>query len=171
MDIFAIISSASVSHWALQTIAMMVTAFLIPRLTVDGPLPAFATVVVLAFVNAHVWDAALFFRVPDNVGTKTALLLLTNGVLFWIVVKILPGIDCQGIFPALIAPVVFTVVNLIIEKYGRTVDWWAVGQSAFSFLSDVRGYFNGIPPNGVTFPDGSGGALQPGSHPPTPFAP
>ena len=101
---------------------MLLTCLLIPNLTVSGPIPAFLTVVALGFVNAKAWDTALFFQIPNQVSYQALTLFLANGIIFWIVVKVLPGIEVKGVLPALIAPVVFTICSLVIDTYGKDVD-------------------------------------------------
>lgn len=128
----------NLGFWALQTAAMMLTAFLLPGLTVSGPIPAFLTVVALALVNAQLWDAALFFHIPDSLTSQAALLLLANGVIFWIVVKLLPGIAIRGVLPAIAAPIVFTVLSVLIDRYQNEVDWQALYDRARTEIGTIR---------------------------------
>ena len=98
-------------NWAIQTAAMLLTCFLLPRLKVRGPLSAFFTVVALGFINTHYWDATLFLHLPQNLELNTAILVLINGALFWFLVKVLPGIEIEGVFPAIAAPILFSLVS------------------------------------------------------------
>ena len=134
----AVMQGIDFSFWIFQTVAMMVTCFLIPRLRVKGPIPALMTVVVLAFINSHIWSAALFFKIPDTVTHQTLVLLLSNGVIFWLVVKLLPGIEIDGILPALAAPVVFTVCSVLIGTYGSQVDWAKVWEQSSRQVTEFR---------------------------------
>jgi uncharacterized membrane protein YvlD (DUF360 family) len=136
-----LLRSPIITHFILQTIAMMITALLIPRLRITSITGALGAVLALAFVNATIWDAALFFNVPDSLTTQTLLLFLANGTIFWVIVKVLPGIETDGFLPALIAPVVFTFTSVIIDAYGRTIDWVAVGEWVVRTVSDIRNYF------------------------------
>lgn len=111
------------SIWIFQTVAMALTALLIPRLTITSIFGAIGCVAALALVNATLWDVALFFSIPDNLGTHTLLLIAANGLIFWAIVKLLPGIEVSGFLPALAAPLLFTVLSLVITHYGRQVDW------------------------------------------------
>jgi hypothetical protein len=70
---------------------------------------------------------------------QALLLFLANGVLFWILVKILPGIEVQGVLPALAAPVVFTLTSLFIDHYLADVDWLALAREAGTFFEGVKG--------------------------------
>jgi len=133
--------SLNLSYWLLQTVAMIVTALLIPRLKITGPLGAFITVISLAFVNSKIWDAALFFQIPNTLSTHALFLFLTNGIIFWILVKLLPGIEVQGIMPALVAPVVFTACSMIIGEYASEIDWAKVLDVVINFLEGLKTYF------------------------------
>ncbi len=145
MDISTLnISDLNFSQWALQTIAMMLTAFLIPKLNVDGPIPAFLTVLALAFFNAHVWSTALFFEIPDSVSVQALTLLLSNSIIFWIIVKILPGIECEGFLPAIVAPVVFTGTMLLISRYGDSIEWGVIAKATLDFVLEVKSFVQGV---------------------------
>jgi len=132
------IPSFDISFWALQTAAMLFTALLIPRFQVNGPIPAFALVLCLTIVNAKVWDAALFFQIPDHISTQVFTLLIANGVIFWILVKLLPGVEVEGFLPALLAPVVFTICTVLVDEYGRNIDWAKVWQQALQIINSIK---------------------------------
>lgn len=128
----------NLNYWVLQTIAMLLTALLVPKLKVSGPLGALGAVVALAFVNAHLWDAALFFSLPDSLGYRALLLFVSNGVLFWILVKILPGIEVEGVVAAFVAPLVFTIASILVAEYGQDIDWAKVWDAIVEFVKSVK---------------------------------
>ena len=128
-------------YWLGKTVAMALTAFLIPKLTITNIGGALFTVVAIALVNATIWDAQLFSFVPTAFSTDALLLLLANGVLFWVLVKLLPGIEVEGVLPALVAPVVFTLSSVLVTELGNEVDWDAVFAFALSTLGDIKSYF------------------------------
>lgn len=130
------------NHWVLQTVAMLATALLIPKLRIKSLFGAFKIVVLLALLNAFVWDAALFFSIPDAMTSQAITLFLVNGLIFWGLVKVLDGIEVEGFLPALVAPIVFTVFNLIIAEYAPLIDWtelFDVGRGAIETLKDDLG--------------------------------
>lgn len=141
--------------WAIQTVAMMITAFLLPGLTVSGPLPAFAAVAALAFVNSHLWDAALFFQIPDSFGQPQLIVLAANAIIFWVIVKLLPGIEIKGILPAIAAPILFTITGIVISKYEPMIDWSKVYASVVEFISHLKDSANQNAPDA-----GNQGALH-----------
>lgn len=113
--------SFNFSYWFLQTIAMLLTCFFIPNLSVRGPLGAFLMVFALGYVNSKVWDAALFLNIPQHFSSQAVVIVLVNGVIFWVLVKVLPWIEVKGVMPALVAPLVFSVSSLLISHYASNM--------------------------------------------------
>jgi putative membrane protein len=149
--------SLNFSYWALQTVAMALTALLIPRLRITSLFGALTTVVALAFVNSKIWDAALFFQIPNSLSIHALLLFITNGVIFWILIKLLPGIEVEGFFPALIAPIVFTFCSLVISAFAPMIDWVKVFNFLIDILEHLKTYFlqdPGAQPQATPVPSG-----------------
>jgi len=108
----------NLEYWIFHTVAMLLTALIIPRLRITSIFGAVLTVFALVVVNSTVWNAALFFELPNSMTTRTVLLLLSNGVIFWLLVKILPGIEVDGFLPAVAAPIIFTLLTVAIDSRG-----------------------------------------------------
>ena len=128
------------TYWIYQTVAMLITCYLIPRLKVNSIFAAFVTVLCLAFINSHLWSAALFFEIPNTFTHRTLVLLIANGVIFWLVVKLLPGIEIKGFMPAIVAPVVFTITSILIATYAPLVNWQEVFKQTKDGISKVKVY-------------------------------
>lgn len=137
MDL-SILERINFEFWALQTVAMLLTALIIPKLRVSGPLGALLAVIALAFVNANVWSWALFFSIPDTFTSRSITLFVANGLIFWVVAKILPGIQVEGILPALVAPIVFTVCSIVVGEYGTRINWTELFRSTLSFVEQTK---------------------------------
>jgi uncharacterized membrane protein YvlD (DUF360 family) len=127
-----------INYWGLQTVAMMLTALVIPRMRITSIFGALGIVLALGLVNATVWDTALFFSVPSSFSRQALTLLAANGALFWVLVKLLPGIEIEGFAPAFVAPVVFTALSLAISTYGRDLDLIELGRRGAEMLGVVR---------------------------------
>lgn len=131
------------TQFLLQSVAMILTSAIIPGLMISSIFGPMLMVIGLTLVNSFFWDSTLFQAIPSDVTSQTLSLFLANGVLFWVLVKILPGIEVEGILPALFAPIVFTIVGIFVEKYGRTIDWslvlTQVQEVIGQFKSQVQG--------------------------------
>ena len=135
--------------WILQLLAMLLTILLIPKLRISGLAGTLFLVGAIALVNAFLWDPALFYAIPDAVSLQAFLLLLANGVIFWMLVKLVPGIEVEGLTPAIAAPVVFTACSILVNRYGSTIDWTAVfkvlSEAIVGIFGTVREYFQTAP--------------------------
>jgi len=134
-----------INEWFLQTVAMMLTALLLPKLKITSIFGAFGAVVGLALLNASVWDAALFLSVPDTLSLQALVLVLSNGVFFLLLVKFLPGIEVDSILVAIIAPIIFAISRMLIQKYGHLVDWGAVFNKIVEVISYLKVFIQGSP--------------------------
>ena len=121
---------------------MGITIFLLPNLRVTSIFAPFFTVISIALVNTYIWDAALFLSIPDHFSTKALLLILVNGGLFWILVKLLPGIEIKGILPALLAPLIFSGLNILITLYLPPIDWMKIGEFSYQQVLALKDYFS-----------------------------
>ncbi|HMO16813.1 MAG TPA: phage holin family protein [Oligoflexia bacterium] len=130
------------NHGINQLIAMGLTIFLIPRLYVTNPLSALGILGSIAIVNATLWDPNLFFGIPDSLSGTALKLFLANGILFWILVKLMPGIRVEGILPALVAPVVFSVLSSLLHFFLSDFDWFVVIGAGLEQLSQFKESIN-----------------------------
>lgn len=128
----------SINHALFQFVAMGLTIFLIPKLSVSNLSGAFLILFALAVVNSTVWDAGLFLGVPNTFSSQAIEIVVVNGVIFWVLVKILPGIECEGILPALLAPLGFSIISFILRQYASDVDWLGLLEAGFQSLMSYR---------------------------------
>jgi len=145
--------TSNISFWVLQCLAMIVTSWLIPGLRVSSIFGPALAVAALAFINAHVWDAALFFQLPNSFTLHACLLLCANAFIFWVVVKIVPGISVSGVFSSIAAPVVFSACSLLISGRAKDVDWTHLASEAIKGIEQTKAY---IEKSGDSRPDREG---------------
>ncbi len=134
----ALLESLSFEAWLLQTVAMVITAIILPGLKVTSLSGPIFAVFTLAFINTHLWSAALFFNIPLDWSSEGLILLLANGVIFWLVIKLVPGIEVSGIGTALLAPIIFTGCSILTTKYGANIDWMTLLQMVIDTVSELR---------------------------------
>ncbi len=126
------------NYWFLQSLAMALTVALLPNLRLTGIAGATLMVAGLALVNSFVWDAALFFQVPNSLTSHAVVLMVANGVIFWILVKLLPSIEIDGIVPAILAPIIFSVFSMFIMQYGASTNFFGWARDGFEWVRGAR---------------------------------
>ncbi len=135
----------SLDFWILQSIAMLFTVILIPRLRLTGVSGVVLMIVGLGLVNTYLWDPQLFSALPDTLSSRAVLLLFVNGLIFFALVKLLPGIEIEGVMPAIAAPIVFTLSGVLIKRYGSEIDWENAFVTSSAIVTEVfqtlRAYF------------------------------
>lgn len=130
-----------------QVVAMMLTMAILPRMRMTSLFGAGMLVTAIAIVNIYFWDSSLFFSLPEQVNQRSLVLLLVNGGIFWVLVKVLPGVEIDGLLPAILAPLVFTVLTVLVKHYAPLVDWAEVSERAATLLHELsqslKVYFQG----------------------------
>lgn len=137
-------------YWLMKAVAMGLTALLIPRLRLSSIVGPFLMVAALALVNATIWDAELFGLLPSSLSMQIVVLFTVNGFLFWLLVKLLPGIEVDGFLPALVAPIVFTVASMLVTEVSKRVDWPAVINSSLATIDELKTYLRSEPDHSQT---------------------
>ncbi len=130
-----------ITPWLYQTASMFITAVLLPGFRVGGPVAAFFVVLALYWVNSYLWDPALFYEIPTSLSSRTFLLIGANGLLFWLMIKLLPGTEIEGVLPALAGPLVYCVVLSMVNEFAPSIDWTAVGHATARGIAGIRSYF------------------------------
>ena len=77
-------------------------------------------------------------QVPDSLTHHALVVFGANGILFWLVVKILPGIEVSGVIPALVAPIVFSLVSMFLATYAKDIDWEELGRLSIEQVHEFR---------------------------------
>ncbi len=126
--------SPGFTHWFIQLVAMILTVAVLPNLRLTKLSGAILLLGMLSLVNTYLWSAALFFQLPDTVSMNTGLLILINGGIFWVLVKLVPGVEMTGVAPAIAAPIIFSLANVVTKEYGPKIDWLALGTSVWDYL-------------------------------------
>lgn len=130
--------SPKLSTFLIQVVAMLLTCLFIPRLRVTSIFGAIFMVISISLINRLLWDDHLFTMIPMDKTQSTISLFLANGVIFWVLVKLLPGIEVSGVLPALVAPVVFSITTVVVTEGAKNVDWKKVSVVAIDQIHTFR---------------------------------
>lgn len=135
-----VLPSFDLTFWITQTIAMALTALFIPKLRVTSIFGPILAVIALSLINSSLWSSSLFSAIPQSFSAQTLTLFVINGGIFWGVVKLLPGIECDGVLPCLVAPLVFTACSVAVPTVGAQIDWNSVSAQAAQLYQETRRY-------------------------------
>jgi putative membrane protein len=101
-------------HWLIRTLAVIITAYLLPGVRLSGFFAALVTAVVLGFINTFIRPLLLLFTLPINILTLGLFTFVINALVILLTSALVPGFQVNGFFWALIFSLVLAVINAIL---------------------------------------------------------
>ena len=98
-----------------STLAVIVTALILPGVHVDSAITAIIVAAVLAFLNAIVKPILVILTIPITVFTLGFFLLVINALMIMLAAKIVDGFHVDGFWVALIFSLMLSLVNAAFE--------------------------------------------------------
>ena len=71
----------------------------------------------IGVVNAGVKPVLSLLSLPLNIVTLGGFSLVINGLCFWLASLVVPGFKVAGLIAFIVAPIILSVVNTLINKY------------------------------------------------------
>ncbi|MGL5032564.1 MAG: phage holin family protein [Microcystaceae cyanobacterium] len=108
--------------WLITAISLLVTAYLVPGIRLDGVTAAAIAAIVLGLVNALVRPLLLLLTLPLTVLTLGLFLFVVNAISFSLVAYFTPGFTIQSFWDALIGSVVLSLISGVLNQLFGTQD-------------------------------------------------
>ncbi len=98
----------------LSAVAVLIAAYIIPGVAVDGFFAALVVAVVLAVVNAFIRPILTFLTLPVNILTLGLFSFVITALLVMLTGAIVPGFVVTGFVAALLFGVVLSLVSGVL---------------------------------------------------------
>ena len=98
-------------NWLVATVAVWITAYLIPGVILSGFVAALVAALVLGIINAFLRPLIIVLTLPLNILTLGLLTFIINAALVLLTSAIVPGFDVVNFWWALLFSLVLTLVN------------------------------------------------------------
>ena len=108
-----------IMNWLIYTLAITITAYILPGVEVSGLWVALLTALVLGLVNAVLRPLLVFFTLPLTLLTLGLFVLVINAVLVLLASKIVPGFYVSGFWWALGFSLIVTIINSILSSFTK----------------------------------------------------
>jgi putative membrane protein len=102
---------------ALNTIAVFVTANILPGVSIANIWVALVVAIVLGIVNTFIRPVLLVLTLPINIITLGLFTLVIMGGIVMLVSAIVPGFHVSGFFWAIAFSVVLALINSFLQTY------------------------------------------------------
>lgn len=102
--------------WIVYALAIILTAWLIPGISVANFWSAMLACVVIAIINVFVKPVIKFISLPINILTVGLFSLVINALLLMLAGWITPGLHVDGFLSALLGSLILSVCGVIVSK-------------------------------------------------------
>ena len=101
----------------LSTLAVFVTAYVLPGIHLSGFWTALVVAIVLGIVNALIFPLLLIITLPINILTLGLFTFVIMALMVMLVGAIVPGFQVDGFFWAMGFAVIMAIVNSFLHAF------------------------------------------------------
>ena len=101
----------------INTLAIILTSYLLPGIHVADPWTAFLVALVLALLNATLKPLLIILTIPITLLTLGLFLLAINAIMILIAGKLINGFGVDDFWWALLFSIVMSVINSLLEHF------------------------------------------------------
>lgn len=103
----------------LSSLAVFVTAYILPGVHVDNFIAAVVMAIVLGAVNAFVKPVLVFLTLPINILTLGLFLVVINAAVVLLASAITPGFTIDGFLWAILFSIVVSFVGAVLGQFNK----------------------------------------------------
>jgi putative membrane protein len=100
--------------WAINAIALALTALLLPGVKVDDAVTLVVAAAVVGLVNALIRPVVSLLTLPLTVMTLGLFAVVVNALMIGLAAWIVPGFDIDGFVPAIVGAIVLGILSTVI---------------------------------------------------------
>ncbi|MCU0247001.1 MAG: phage holin family protein [Bryobacter sp.] len=103
-------------RWALSAISLLVVAYVIPGISVDGVMTALLAAVVIGLVNGTLGLLLKVVTFPLTLLTLGLFWLIVNALMLMLAAKLVSGFSVSGFWAAFFGSILLGIVNSLLSK-------------------------------------------------------
>lgn len=104
-------------NWLVSALAIIVTAYVLPGVHLNGFLAALVLAVVLGAINLILRPILVVLTLPISIITLGLFVLVINALLIMLATHIVPGFYVDSFWWALLFGIVLAIVNWILQLF------------------------------------------------------
>ncbi len=101
----------------LTSLVLLLVAYYIPGIKVEGFYAAFIAAVVLGLLNLFVKPVLFILTLPITILTLGLFMFIINAALFWFAATFIDGFSVDSFGYALLGSLIVTVASAVVNKY------------------------------------------------------
>jgi len=100
--------------WLIMTVAILVSAYVIPGVAVSGFLSALWVALFLGVVNVLVRPLLILITLPINILTLGLFTFVINAAIIMLASSVVKGFEVKGFWTAMLFSVVLSIINYFL---------------------------------------------------------
>ncbi|MFA6601601.1 MAG: phage holin family protein [Candidatus Paceibacterota bacterium] len=109
-----------ITNWLIYTIAIIISAYLIPGVALPGGIvAALVLAIVLGVINTFIKPIVHLLALPMTLVTLGVFALIINALLIMLAAYFVPGVVVTSFWAALIFSVVLALINAFLSKLAK----------------------------------------------------
>ena len=113
------ITMKTIIHFLISTLAILVTAYVLPGVHVSGFVSAFVLAVILGVINTIIRPILILLTLPLTIFTLGLFALVINALLVMLASSIVPGFTIDGFLWAFVFGIVLAVVSFVLGVFEK----------------------------------------------------
>ena len=102
--------------WLITTVAILVSAYLLPGVALRTFGAAVVTALVLGLINAFIRPILILLTLPLTILTLGLFIFVLNALLVLLTSAIVPGFEVRSFWWAFLFSLVFSLVSLVLHR-------------------------------------------------------
>ena len=104
-------------HWLVIALALWVTAYVLPGVSVDSTQALAIAAIVLGLVNALIRPVLTILTLPITILTLGLFYLVINGLTFLLASKLVPGFHVGGFWWAVLGALLVSIISSFVGGF------------------------------------------------------
>ncbi len=103
------------ARWTINGISLVIVAYLLEGIALEGAMAAVVAAVVLGVVNALIRPVLLILTLPLNMITLGLFTFVLNALLLYLTAAVVRGFDIISFGAALVGTILITIISMILS--------------------------------------------------------
>ncbi len=109
----------TILHFVVSVLAILITAYILPGVHVNGIVAALVLALVLGIINTILRPILIFLTLPITIVTLGLFILIINGLLVMLASYIVPGFIVDNFWWALLFGIVLAIISWALEIFEK----------------------------------------------------
>jgi len=103
-------------HWLISAASLVIAAYLIPGIQLQGIGPALIAPIVIGLINATIGFIVKIVTFPITIISLGIFLLVINALMLMFAAYLVPGFAVAGFWSAFFGAIVLSIVSMILRS-------------------------------------------------------